>query len=80
MTPAPSSRLGGIGFITGDGRPDYSPELASQVFYDARIAPGRSVALDYQPLANPTYETDRTGERLLAADLDRLPTPRIGDG
>lgn len=50
---------GGIGFITGDGRLNYSPELATEVFYDARIAPGLTMALDYQLIANPAYNADR---------------------
>jgi high affinity Mn2+ porin len=50
---------GGIGFITGDGRLNYSPELATELYYDARIAPGLNMALGYQLIANPAYNADR---------------------
>ncbi len=50
---------GGIGFITGDGRLNYSPEWATELYYDARLAPGLSMALGYQLIANPAYNADR---------------------
>lgn len=38
---------GGIGFIVGDGRLNYAPEWITEVYYDARVAPGVNVGLDY---------------------------------
>ncbi len=50
---------GGIGFITGDGRLNYAPEWVTELYYDARVAPGLHVALNYQLVVNPAYNADR---------------------
>ncbi len=50
---------GGIGFITGDGRLNYAPEWVTELYYDARVAPGLNVALNYQFVVNPAYNADR---------------------
>ena len=50
---------GGIGFITGDGRLNYSPEWITELYYDARIAPGVNMALGYSLVVNPAYNADR---------------------
>ncbi|TCH99943.1 carbohydrate porin [Roseococcus sp. SYP-B2431] len=50
---------GGIGFITGDGRLNHRPEWATELYYDARLAPGVNAALGYQLLVNPAYNADR---------------------
>jgi high affinity Mn2+ porin len=50
---------GGIGFITGDGRLNYAPEWITELYYDARVAPGVNVALNYQLVVNPAYNSDR---------------------
>jgi high affinity Mn2+ porin len=50
---------GGIGFITGDGRLRYRPESVTELYYDARVAPGVNVALNYQLAVNPAYNADR---------------------
>ncbi len=50
---------GGIGFITGDGRLGYRPEWITEAYYDARLAPGVNLALNYQFVANPAYNGDR---------------------
>jgi high affinity Mn2+ porin len=50
---------GGIGFITGDGRLSYGPEWVTEAYYDARVAPGVNVALNYQLVLNPAYNNDR---------------------
>jgi high affinity Mn2+ porin len=50
---------GGIGFITGDGRLNYRPEWITELYYDARVAPGVNAALGYQLLVNPAYNQDR---------------------
>ncbi|MDB5378272.1 MAG: Porin [Rubritepida sp.] len=50
---------GGIGFITGDGRLNYRPEWVTELYYDARVAPGVNMAVGYQLLLNPAYNADR---------------------
>ena len=50
---------GGMGFITGDGRLNYAPEWATELYYDARVAPGVNAALGYQLIVNPAYNADR---------------------
>jgi len=50
---------GGTGFIIGDGRLNYAPEWATELYYDARLAPGLNAALNYQLVANPAYNADR---------------------
>ena len=50
---------GGIGFITGDGRLTYAPEWVTEPYYDARVAPGLNLALNYQLVVNPAYNADR---------------------
>ena len=60
---------GGVGFITGDGRLSYRPELAVETYYDARLAPGLNAALNYQLVANPAYNRDRGPVHLLALRL-----------
>jgi high affinity Mn2+ porin len=50
---------GGIGFITGDGRLNYRPEWVTELYYDARLAPGVNAALNYQLVVNPAYNADR---------------------
>jgi high affinity Mn2+ porin len=60
---------GGIGFIVGDGRLNYQPEWVTELYYDARIAAGVNVALNYQFLANPAYNSDRGPIHLFALRL-----------
>ena len=50
---------GGVGFITGDGRLNYAPELVAETYYDMRLAPGLNLALDAQLVVNPAYNQDR---------------------
>jgi high affinity Mn2+ porin len=50
---------GGIGFITGDGRLRYRPELAAEAYYSLLVAPGTAVTADFQLFANPAYNADR---------------------
>lgn len=60
---------GGIGFITGDGRLAYAPEWASELYYDARVAPGLNVMLGGTLVANPAYNADRGPVGILSARL-----------
>jgi high affinity Mn2+ porin len=57
---------GGIGFVVGDGRLNYAPEWATELYYDARLAPGLNLALDYQFVVNPAYNADRGPVHVLA--------------
>lgn len=50
---------GGIGFIVGDGRLSYAPEWITELYYDARLAPGLNAALNYQLVVNPAYNSAR---------------------
>ena len=60
---------GGIGFIVGDGRLDYRPEWVTEAYYDARVAPGVNLGLDYQLVVNPAYNVDRGPVSLFALRL-----------
>lgn len=57
---------GGVGIITGDGRLNYRPEKAMEMYYDARLAPGVHAALNYQLAVNPAYNADRGPVHLVA--------------
>lgn len=51
---------GGYGFIVGDGRLNYAPEYAAEVFYSFRpLDEEFYVSADYQFMVNPGYNTDR---------------------
>jgi len=50
---------GGIGFITGDGRLRYRPELAVEAYYGWELAPGTVLTADAQLIANPAHNADR---------------------
>ena len=63
---------GGTGFIIGDGRLDYRPETAAELYYDLRAAPGTNLTANVQLIANPGHNADRgpvvvMGLRLRAA-------------
>ena len=60
---------GGIGFIVGDGRLNYRPELAGEAYYNARVAAGIDVAVNYQSITNPAYNRDRGPIHLFALRL-----------
>lgn len=60
---------GGIGFIVGDGRLTYAPEWVTELYYDARIAAGVNIALNYQLVVNPAYNADRGPVNLFAVRL-----------
>lgn len=60
---------GGIGFIVGDGRLTYAPEWVTELYYDARIAPGINLGLNYQLVVNPGYNADRGPVHVFAVRL-----------
>ena len=65
---------GGVGFATGDGRLQSRAGVGDGTpKYDARVAPGLNVALNYQTVANAAYNADwGAGERLRAPHPRRL--------
>src|SRR5438552_4057526 len=50
---------GGYGFIIGDGRLNYAPEILGEVYYTLRVADYISASAIYQPIMNPGYNHDR---------------------
>ena len=50
---------GGLGLLIGDGRLNYSPERAVEVYYAMNLTRGVTVSLDYQHVENPAYNRDR---------------------
>jgi high affinity Mn2+ porin len=50
---------GGYGFIIGDGRLSYAPEMVLETYYAWQIRPGLAVTFDFQEVANPAYNRDR---------------------
>ena len=50
---------GGVGFIAGDGRLRYAPEIAAEAYYDTHLAPGINLTGDIQLVANPAFNADR---------------------
>ncbi len=51
--------LGGQGFILGDGGLSYGLEKIFETYYTAHVWRGLSVAVDYQHVSNPGYNTAR---------------------
>ncbi|MDO9707535.1 carbohydrate porin [Paracraurococcus lichenis] len=60
---------GGLGFITGDGRLRYRPELAAEAYYRWRLAPGTDLTGDLQLFGNPAYNADRGPVAVLGVRL-----------
>ena len=52
-------RLGGKGFLLGDGNLDYGRETIVEAYYNARVARGLYAGGDAQLVANPGYNRDR---------------------
>ena len=50
---------GGLDFLIGDGRLNYSPEYVWESYYAARLFPGFVASFDVQRDANPAYNHDR---------------------
>ncbi len=51
--------LGGFDFLIGDGRLRYGPEMVSESYYSARLAPWLLATVDLQHITNPAYNRDR---------------------
>jgi high affinity Mn2+ porin len=52
-------RLGGLGFLLGDGSLNYSREMIVEHYYNAHIWRGMFAAEDVQLIVNPGYNADR---------------------
>jgi high affinity Mn2+ porin len=50
---------GGYGFIIGDGRLNYGPEVETDIYYRAVFADHFGLSVIYQPIVNPGYNRDR---------------------
>jgi hypothetical protein len=52
-------RLGGLGFLLGDGNLTYGPEKIVEAFYTAHLWRGFFASFDVQHINNPGYNKDR---------------------
>jgi hypothetical protein len=52
-------RLGGLGFLLGDGKLTYGPETIAEAYYTAHVWRGVFAAFDLQHINNPGYNRDR---------------------
>ncbi|MBS1609433.1 MAG: carbohydrate porin [Bacteroidetes bacterium] len=51
---------GGSGFMIGDGKLNYSPELIAELYYKLFVLKGKiTISPDYQFVLNPAYNNDR---------------------
>ena len=50
---------GGLGILDGDGALSYAPEGAVETYYDTPLFKNCRLALDYQFVANPAFNSDR---------------------
>jgi high affinity Mn2+ porin len=51
---------GGLGILIGDGRLNYAPEQILEMYYSLRLISHVALTLDYQYVANPAYNQDRS--------------------
>lgn len=63
------TEAGGVGFLIGEGRLRYRPEVALESYYDRHISHGLHAALNFQLIANPAYNADRGPIALLGLRL-----------
>jgi high affinity Mn2+ porin len=50
---------GGFGFLIGDGRLRYGPELLGEIYYRLALTKEVSLVGTYQPIVNPAFNRDR---------------------
>jgi high affinity Mn2+ porin len=60
---------GGLGFILGDGRLNYAPEIVSDVYYKVKLHDAISFTALWQPIFNPGYNHDRGPVNVLSGRL-----------
>ena len=59
---------GGLGPLIGDGKlPHYAVEGVMETYYDAEVMKGIHLAVDYQFVANPAYNSDRGPVNIFSA-------------
>jgi high affinity Mn2+ porin len=52
-------KLGGLGFLLGDGNLNYGRENIIEAYYNAKLWHGVYASFDLQPIWNPGYNRDR---------------------
>ncbi|HTP26797.1 MAG TPA: carbohydrate porin, partial [Anaeromyxobacteraceae bacterium] len=50
---------GGFGFIIGDGRLSYAPEVLVEAYYRCALTRNVALGVHYQPIFNPAYNSAR---------------------
>ena len=60
---------GGYGFLLGDGKLRYGPELVFETYYSALLKPWMTLSVDYQFVTNPGYNRDRGPVHVFAARI-----------
>ena len=61
---------GGLGILIGDGKlPHYGRENIVEMFYNAALADGFKLSVDYQFVSNPAYNRDRGPVSILGTRL-----------
>ncbi len=50
---------GGYGFLVGDGKLSYAPEILSEAYYRFALTREVSLGVNYQPIFSPAYNSDR---------------------
>jgi high affinity Mn2+ porin len=50
---------GGSGFLIGDGKLDYSPEILGELYLRVGLTPEISLGVNYQPILHPAFNSDR---------------------
>jgi high affinity Mn2+ porin len=58
---------GGYGFLLGDGKLNYAPELVGEIYYKAQATGWLSFIASYQPVVNPGYNQDRGPVHIIGA-------------
>jgi high affinity Mn2+ porin len=60
---------GGTGFLIGDGRLNYRPEQATEIYYSIPLARTAWFSPDYQHIVHPAYNADRGPVNIVGARL-----------
>ena len=60
---------GGMSILIGDGRLNYSPEMAFETYYALKPIDRGTISVDYQLIVNPGYNADRGPVSVLSLRL-----------
>lgn len=74
-------KLGGLGFLLGDGGLSYGLEQILETYYTVRLWGGLSAAFDYQHVTNPGYNQNRGPVSVYSIRLhieDAIPFDKLG--